>query len=83
MSTISTRLGVPLPSTTRPVRHGWTCGSSGRIGSGDGYFADLAIWPADRGLHVAALSRRTCLSWRLYTAVPDIVTFELPVARAA
>ncbi|MEU6410629.1 hypothetical protein [Microbispora sp. NPDC046933] len=53
------------------------------IGSGDGFFADLAVWLAGRGLHVTVVSQRDHLSWRLYTAVPDTVTFELPVARAA
>ncbi|MEV7806462.1 hypothetical protein AB0O28_26295 [Microbispora sp. NPDC088329] len=53
------------------------------IGSGDGYFTDLALWLAGRGLHVTVVSQRACLSWRLYTAVPDTVTFELPVAQAA
>lgn len=53
------------------------------IGSGDGYFADLAGWLAGRGLHVTVASRRDRLSWRLYTAVPDTVTFSLPVPQAA
>ncbi|MEN3536104.1 hypothetical protein AAH991_13395 [Microbispora sp. ZYX-F-249] len=53
------------------------------IGSGDGYFADLALWLAGCGLHVTVVAQRACLSWRLYTAVPDTVTFELPVPQAA
>jgi hypothetical protein len=49
------------------------------IGSGDGYFADLAAWLRAGGVQVTVVSRRECLSWRLYTAVPDLIFLELPV----
>ncbi|GLW98768.1 hypothetical protein [Microtetraspora sp. NBRC 16547] len=53
------------------------------IGSGDGYFADLAIWLTGNGLHVTVVSQPGHLSWRLYAAVPDVVRLELPVRQAA
>lgn len=48
------------------------------IGSGDGYFADLAVWLASCGLHVTVVAQHHCVSWRLYSTVPDVVTLDLP-----
>jgi hypothetical protein len=42
------------------------------IGSGDGYFADLARWLAEHGAQVTVVARARGLSWRLYVAVSDI-----------
>lgn len=53
------------------------------IGSGDGYFTELAVWLANAGLHVTVVSRPGCLNWRLYTAVPDILSIEPAPQRVA
>ncbi|MBG0816060.1 NYN domain-containing protein [Planomonospora sp. ID82291] len=53
------------------------------IGSGDGYFTELAVWLAGRGVHVTAVSLRDALSRRLHAAVPDVVALEPPAACAA
>ena|SRR5437868_7573057 len=42
------------------------------IGSGDGYFAELAHWLTAAGSHVTVVTRTGSLSWRLYTATEDI-----------
>lgn len=53
------------------------------IGSGDGYFAELAAWLAGTDVHVTVVSHRQSLSWRLYITVPDIITLETPTGQAA
>ncbi|MER6832304.1 hypothetical protein ABT352_40395 [Streptosporangium sp. NPDC000563] len=53
------------------------------IGSGDGYFADLAVWLAGAGLRVNVVSRPTSLNWRLYIAGSDITYLPSRLALAA
>lgn len=53
------------------------------IGSGDGFFTELAIWLLTQGVRVTVVSRRGSLSWRLYAAVRDSVAFEPPAPIAA
>ncbi|RCG32727.1 NYN domain-containing protein [Sphaerisporangium album] len=53
------------------------------IGSGDGYFVDLARWLAEAGLHVTVVSRPGSLSRRLSAAVSDVVSLEVPTQHAA
>lgn len=53
------------------------------IGSGDGYFADLAAWLADGGVHVTVVSHAEALSRRLCAEVSDVITLEGPTARVA
>jgi hypothetical protein len=53
------------------------------IGSGDGYFAGLAVWLIGRGVHVTVVSRRGALNWRLYTSVPDTVILDSPTVHVA
>ncbi|MBB2747091.1 UNVERIFIED_ORG: hypothetical protein FHR35_006970 [Microbispora rosea subsp. rosea] len=53
------------------------------IGSGDGYFADLAAWLIAAGLHVTVVTRPESLSWRLYSATPNIVYLDATVSQAA
>ncbi|WP_326829128.1 hypothetical protein OIE13_31600 [Streptosporangium sp. NBC_01810] len=53
------------------------------IGSGDGYFADLAAWLAAAGLHVTVVSRPASLNWRLYAAAGDITYLPPALALAA
>lgn len=43
------------------------------IGSGDGYFADLAHWLSARDVHVTVACRTRLPSWRLYGATSDII----------
>lgn len=52
------------------------------IGSGDGYFTELAVWLINAGLQVTVVSRPGCLNWRLYAAVPHVVSIE-PAPRCA
>ncbi|WP_248961165.1 NYN domain-containing protein [Sphaerisporangium perillae] len=53
------------------------------IGSGDGYFVDLAHWLRESGLHVTVVSRPGSLSRRLSAAVSDVVCLELHTQHAA
>ncbi|WP_283137553.1 NYN domain-containing protein [Rhizohabitans arisaemae] len=46
------------------------------IGSGDGYFAELAIWLTAAGRRVTVVSRTGSLSRRLAVAVADRVTLD-------
>ncbi|MEZ7129649.1 hypothetical protein ACBR40_30315 [Nonomuraea sp. AD125B] len=50
------------------------------IGSGDGYFADLAVWLAARDARVTVVTRTGLLSWRLYVAVRDITYLDAALA---
>ncbi|MCT9934872.1 hypothetical protein N5079_32165 [Planotetraspora sp. A-T 1434] len=50
------------------------------IGSGDGYFADLASWLAAAGVHVTVVTRSGRLSWRLYAATSDITYLNAALA---
>ncbi|NRQ33340.1 hypothetical protein HII36_16005 [Nonomuraea sp. NN258] len=47
------------------------------IGSGDGYFADLARWLAVAGAQVTVVTRTGSLSRRLYTATGHITYLDL------
>ncbi|MEV6983024.1 NYN domain-containing protein [Sphaerisporangium sp. NPDC051017] len=53
------------------------------IGSGDGYFVNLADWLTEAGLHVTVVSRRGSLSRHLAAIVPDVVCLEPPALHAA
>ncbi|MGW0590362.1 NYN domain-containing protein [Streptosporangium sp. NPDC002607] len=53
------------------------------IGSGDGYFADLACWLAECGVHVTVVSQRESLSRRLRAEVSAVITLEPPAAQVA
>lgn len=50
------------------------------IGSGDGYFADLATWLTAHDVRVTVVSRTGLLSWRLYVAVRDITYLDAAIA---
>ncbi|GAA3146930.1 hypothetical protein [Nonomuraea roseoviolacea] len=50
------------------------------IGSGDGYFADLATWLTAHDVQVTVVSRTGLLSWRLYVAVRDITYLDAVLA---
>ncbi|MER7133410.1 hypothetical protein [Streptosporangium saharense] len=53
------------------------------IGSGDGYFADLAAWLVGHGLHVTVVSQPGHLSRHLQATVPDIVHLRSSAQQAA
>ncbi|GAA4599699.1 hypothetical protein GCM10023194_80520 [Planotetraspora phitsanulokensis] len=53
------------------------------IGSGDGYFADLARWLADHGVQVFVVARPRSLSWRLYAAAGDFAYLDPAAGQAA
>jgi hypothetical protein len=53
------------------------------IGSGDGYFADLALWLADHGVRVFVVARPRSLSWRLYAAANDFAYLDPAAHQAA
>lgn len=53
------------------------------IGSGDGYFVDLAHWLTESGLHVTVVSRPGSLSRRLSATVSDVICLEPPAQHVA
>lgn len=53
------------------------------IGSGDGYFTELAGSLTATGLHVTVVSRRGSLSRHLAAVVPDVICLEPPAMHAA
>ncbi|GAA4570293.1 NYN domain-containing protein [Planotetraspora kaengkrachanensis] len=53
------------------------------IGSGDGYFADLARWLADHGVQVFVVARPRSLSWRLYAAAREFAYLDPATHEAA
>ncbi|GAA1290658.1 hypothetical protein Psi02_34560 [Planotetraspora silvatica] len=53
------------------------------IGSGDGYFTDLARWLADHGVRVTVVARTRSISWRLYVAVSDVAYLDPVTDQAA
>ncbi|MFC4529345.1 NYN domain-containing protein [Sphaerisporangium dianthi] len=53
------------------------------IGSGDGYFVDLAHWLREAGLHVIVVSRPGSLSRRLSAAATEAICLEPATQHAA